>query len=71
MMLALRTAIYSFIKDYASKQDGAIDEFSLRERLKEESLSNLVVAPKDVDFLVEKASTVVAHAIELAFGINL
>ena len=35
MMLALRTAIYSFIKDYASKQDGAIDEFSLRERLKE------------------------------------
>lgn len=70
MMLTLRTAIYSFIKDYASKQDGTIDEFSLRERLKEESLSNLVVAPKDVDFLVEKASTVVAHAIELAFGID-
>ena len=75
MMLSLRTAIYSFIKDYAQNAGASsavgVDEYGLRERLKEERLSNLVVAPKDVDYLVQKASDVVAQAIERAFGIDV
>lgn len=61
MMLSLRTAIYSFIKDFYSDND--IDEYRLRSELAEHNLSGLQVTPKDIDFLVKNCATVISNAI--------
>lgn len=71
MMLALKTAIYNFVKDFAMSDGKNIDEFALRESMKQENLSSLVVAPKDIDFLVEKASSIISQSIEIALNINV
>lgn len=39
--------------------------------MKQENLSSLVVAPKDIDFLVEKASSIISQSIEIALNINV
>lgn len=68
MLLSLRTGIYTFVKEFAKEQKIEIDEYLLREKLGDCNLTNLIVAPKDVDFLVETASCVIANAINSAFG---
>ena len=68
MMLSLRTSIYAFLKDYLQDEKIDINEFSLRQKMSEESLSNLVVAPKDVDYLVSLCSKTIANALNGAFA---
>ena len=68
MMLSLRTSIYAFLKDYLQDEKIDINEFSLRQKMSEESLSNLVVAPKDVDYLVSLCSKTIANALNSAFA---
>ncbi len=68
MMLSLRTSIYAFLKDYLQDEKENINEFSLRQKMSEESLSNLLVAPKDVDYLVSLCSKTIANAINGAFA---
>ncbi len=67
LMLALRTGIYAFFKDYEKEKNLPVDEFSLRQRLADASLSNLIVVPKDIDFSVTRCARVVSSAINLAF----
>jgi len=68
MMLSLRTSIYAFLKDYLQDEKADINEFSLRQKMADEALSNLVVAPKDVDYLVSLCSKTIAGALNSAFA---
>lgn len=68
MMLSLRTSIYVFLKDYLQEEKVDINEFSLRQKMADEALSNLVVAPKDVDYLVSLCSKTIANALNGAFA---
>ena len=67
LMLSLRTSIYSFLTDYLQDQNAEINEFSLRQKMADEELSSLVVAPKDVDYLVSVCAKAIANAINTAF----
>ena len=67
LMLSMRTAVYGFIKDYLSKTEITVDEYRLRAEMVEKDLSHLVVAPKEIDFLVNAAAGVIATAINRAF----
>lgn len=66
-MLSMRTAVYGFVKDYLSKTEITVDEYRLRAEMVEKDLSHLVVAPKEIDFLVNAAAGVIATAINRAF----
>lgn len=68
LMLTLNTAVYAFIKDYMRDIGSAVDEYKLRAALAEKKLSDLVVAPKDIDFLVENAALVISDALNQAFS---
>lgn len=67
LMLSLRTAIYSFVKDYTATLNCENDEFKLREQLIDKKLSNLVVAPKEIDFYAETAACIIANALNMLF----
>ncbi len=68
LMLSMKTALYSFVREYTSKQGCENDEFELRQMLTDKKLSNLIVAPKEIDFLVEMSSLVLANAINRTFA---
>lgn len=61
LMLSLRTAIYSFVKDCFSEDD--IDEYRLRSELLAHNLSSLQVTPKDIDYLVKNCANIISNAI--------
>lgn len=67
-LLSLGTFLYSTMKDYSQIANCEIDEYKFRSVLAERLVSNLVVAPKDIDVYVENASVVVSNAINLALG---
>ncbi len=68
LMLSLRTALYSFVKSFLEQQDMDVNEFCLRERLAEKQLAGLVVAPKDIDFMVANAAMIISEAINKTFN---
>ncbi len=68
LMLSLRTAVYGFVKDYLSSVNCDVDEYRLRALLVEKKLSNLIVAPKDIDFLVENSALVISDALNEIFA---
>lgn len=67
-LLALNTLVYGLFKDYAEKFGRGLDEYAFRSLLAEKKMSNMVVAPKDVDALAEKASVIISNAINLALN---
>ncbi len=68
LMLSLRTALYSFVKEYNQGQNLPVDEFKLRENMADKKLSRLVVAPKDIDFMATNAASIISDAINSAFS---
>lgn len=68
LMLSMRTAMYGIVKDYLSKVGGDIDEFKLRAELSDKNLSNLVVSPKEIDYLVDATAGVIATALNRSFS---
>jgi len=68
LMLTMRTAIYGFMRRYFERAESELDEPALREELKESSFSGLVVAPKEIDYLVDAAGAVISAAINGAFA---
>lgn len=68
LMLSMRTALYSFMKDYSSSTGQSIDEFRLRETLADNNLLNLIVSPKETDFFVDKCSAIIASAINSMYA---
>ena len=68
MMLSMRTAIYNFVKEYSEKTGAEVDEYRLRAEMVEKNLSNLVVAPKEIDYFVNTAALVISGALNKCFG---
>ena len=66
-LLSLGTMMHSVFSDYMQMIGGELDEYKYRELLSSKMLSNMVVAPKDVDVYVENASVIIANAINSAF----
>lgn len=69
LLLSLRTGIYAFVKDFAKEENLQISEYNLRKKLADCALSDLIVAPRDIDFAVNVASNIVASAINVAFDL--
>ncbi len=69
-LLALGTMMHGVFLDYMQMIGGELDEYKYRELLSSKMLSNMVVAPKDVDVYVENASVIIANAINSAFGVG-
>lgn len=67
LMLSMRTALYSFVKDYSEKIGCAVDEYRLRAELVEKNLSNLIVAPKEIDYFVETSAMIISSALNKCF----
>ena len=65
-LLALNTLTYNLFKDYLNNLKMQIDEYAFRSLLSDKAMSNMVVAPKDVDVCVENAANVIASAINSA-----
>ena len=68
LMLSMRTAIYNFVKEYSEKSGSGVDEYRLRVELVEKNLSNLVVAPKEIDYYVNTAALIISGALNKTFG---
>ena len=68
LMLSMRTAIYNFVKEYSEKSGSGVDEYRLRAELVEKNLSNLVVAPKEIDYYVNTAALIISGALNKTFG---
>lgn len=68
LMLSMRTALYNFVKEYCALLHCEADEYRLRAELVEKGLSNLIVAPKEIDFLVDAAAGVIATALNRSFS---
>ena len=66
-LLTLSTTIYGVTKEYLSAKDAAIDEYAFRNLLASKKISDMVVAPKNVDVLTNGAATIIANALNLAF----
>lgn len=68
LMLSLRTALYGFVKEFCEGQNMSVNEFELRQCMADKKLSNLVVAPKDIDFMASNAANIISDAINEAFS---
>lgn len=68
LMLSMRTALYGLIKEYASSVGESIDEYTLRNLMSEKNVSNLVVSPKDIQFMVNYSAEIISNAINLALN---
>ena len=62
------TLLRSFTEEYTAAVGCKGDEFRLREIMVEKRLGNLVVAPKEVKYYVERAAALIAGAMKAAFG---
>ncbi|MBQ9276238.1 MAG: GPR endopeptidase [Clostridia bacterium] len=69
-LLSLGTMLHGVFADYMQKIGRELDEYKYRELLASNMLSNMVVAPKDVDVYVENASVIIANAINSAFNMS-
>ena len=69
LLLSLRTGIYAFVKGFAKEENLQINEYDLRKKLADCALSDLIVAPRDIDLAVNVASNIVASAINVAFDL--
>lgn len=67
LLLSLRTVIGGFVNKFIEETGCEKNEFKLRSMLVENKLSSLVVAPKNIKFLAELSSGVIANAINKAF----
>ncbi|MBO4554466.1 MAG: GPR endopeptidase [Clostridia bacterium] len=67
-LLTLPTTIYGVTKDYLASKDMTIDEYAFRSLLATRKISDMVVAPKNIDVLVEGAATIISNALNLAFA---
>ena len=67
-LLSLGTFLYATMKDYSNAANHELDEYKFRSVLAERLVSNLVVAPKDIDVYVENASVVISNALNLALN---
>lgn len=67
LLLSLRTGIYAFVKEFAKDENMQINEYALRQKLADSLLSDLIVAPRDIDLAVNVASDIVSGAINDAF----
>lgn len=67
LLLSLRTGIYAFVKEFAKDENMQINEYALRQKLADSLLSDLIVAPRDIDLAVNVASNIVSGAINDAF----
>ena len=68
LVLSLRTALSEFAGEYTAAIGCKGNEYQLRRIMDERKLGCLVVAPKDVKSRVELAASVIAGAVNLAFG---
>ncbi|MDE6302553.1 MAG: GPR endopeptidase, partial [Clostridia bacterium] len=68
LMLSMRTAIYDFVKYYSEQIGVGMDEYRVRACMVDKNLSNLVVAPKEIDFFVDASAGVIASALNRTFG---
>ena len=69
LLLSLRTGIYAFVKDFAKEENLQINEYNLRKKLADCALADLIVAPRDIDLVVNVASSILANAINIAFDL--
>lgn len=69
LLLSLRTGIYAFVKDFAKEENLQISEYNLRKKLADCALSDLIVAPRNIDLAVSVASNIVASVINIAFDL--
>ena len=69
LLLSLRTGIYAFVKDFAKEENLQTNEFNLRKKLADCALADLIVAPRDIDLVVNVASSILANAINTAFDL--
>lgn len=69
LLLSLRTGIYAFVKEFAKDENMQINEYALRQKLADSLLSDLIVAPRDIDLVVNVASSILANAINTAFDL--
>lgn len=69
LLLSLRTGIYAFVKELLNEQNVSVSEFALREKLSDTNLTDLIVAPRNIDYLVSVCADVVARAINDAFSV--
>lgn len=67
LLLSLRTGIYTFVREFAKEENIDVNEYKLRAKLAVDTLSDLIVAPRDIDYAVGVASSIVSKAINLAF----
>ena len=67
-ILTLPTTIYGVTKEYLESQNMTIDEYAFRNLLAERKISDMIVAPKNVDMLVEGAAVLISNALNLAFA---
>lgn len=67
LMLSLRTGVYAFVKDLEKQQNFSISEFALRQKLSSSEFKDLVVTPKNIDFLVARCAKILADAINITF----
>lgn len=67
LLLSLRTELYAFVKELVKEEKIELSELALRQRLAASELGELIVAPRDIDFLVQSASQIVSDAINMAF----
>lgn len=66
MLLSLNTLTYSLLKEYLDEKKIQVDEYAFRNLLADKNMSNMVVAPKDVDVLSQNAANIVSDAINSA-----
>lgn len=66
MLLSLNTLTYGLFKDFFKLVDAPLDEYAFRSMLADRNMSNLVVAPKDVDVYAENASVLLSNALNLS-----
>lgn len=67
-LISLGTLMYGTFVDYMQATNSSLDEFKFRDTLSKKQISNMVVAPKDVDVVVENASVIISNAINLAMN---
>lgn len=68
LMLNIKTAAYRIVSDYAKNLGTDVDEYKLLTSDAFRDLSSLVVAPKDIDYFVNTAASVISSSINRAFS---
>lgn len=69
LVLTMQGVIKDFVRTYTENDKTfKVDEFAFHATLNDKKLSRLVVAPKEVKLLLDNASNIISHAINLAYG---